>query len=126
MPVPVYEPPGDVTAPQWTLGDRMRKSRETAGFSISAMAEHFGVHRNQVGRWESDRSRPRRHVVLQWALVTRVPLAWLEGAEEPPAPPPDQPEKAPKQPGGQARGRRGERPVKLPPIRARAGARRAA
>lgn len=77
MVIPPYDPP-DVTAPVWTLGDRMRKARETAGYGHTAMAEYFGVHRNQITRWESGRTPPKRHIVVQWALVTKVPLVWLE------------------------------------------------
>lgn len=87
----------------------MRKSRERAGYSIAVMAEHFGVHRNQVGRWEADRSKPKRHVVIQWALVTQVPLAWLEG-ESVPTPPPTGGERV----GSRAKPMGGRRPAASP------------
>lgn len=93
--IPHYDPP-DVVAPTWTLGDRMRKARETAGYGHTAMAAYFGVHRNQITRWESGRTPPKRHIVVQWALVTRVPLAWLESGQVTHTPPSGEPVEAPR------------------------------
>ncbi len=62
---------------EWTLGDRLHKSRKVAGISVEQMAQHLGVSRNTITNWEKDEPRPKRHVVLAWADVTGAPIEWL-------------------------------------------------
>lgn len=63
--------------PQWTMADRLRKARETAGLEQDALAKELGVSRNTVSSYERGKVAPRRPVLIAWALRTGVPLAWL-------------------------------------------------
>lgn len=47
-------------APEWTLGDRIRRARRHAGMDRLELAEKLGVSRAAVGYWENDRSQPAR------------------------------------------------------------------
>lgn len=69
--------------PQWSLGDRLRKARESAGLNQAELAERLGVARMTVSRSESGSTEPMRVVVRAWALATGVPLMWLETGEAP-------------------------------------------
>jgi DNA-binding XRE family transcriptional regulator len=65
--------------PVWTLGDRLRKARETAGLNQSELADEIGIGRTSVVNYESGRKMPSRPVLLSWALRTSVPYEWLSG-----------------------------------------------
>lgn len=65
--------------PVWTLGDRLRKARVTAGLSVDAMADLLDVSRNTISNYEAERSHPRRATLIVWAQETGVPLSWLTG-----------------------------------------------
>ena len=67
------------TVPQWTLGDRMRKARETAGLKQTDMAEEIGIGRSSIINYESGRAVPPRPVLVAWALRCAVPYEWLTG-----------------------------------------------
>lgn len=73
-------PAFDGGIPAWTLGDRLRKGRESVGLNQSEMAEQIGISRGSVLGYESDRRIPGRPVLVSWALRTGVPLWWLQGA----------------------------------------------
>jgi transcriptional regulator with XRE-family HTH domain len=65
--------------PQWTLGDRMRKARESAGLKQTEMAEEIGIGRSSIINYESDKATPPRPVLVAWALRCSVPYEWLTG-----------------------------------------------
>lgn len=65
--------------PQWTLGDRLRKARETAGLNQTQLADELEIARNSVGRYESGNYDPPRTVIIAWALRTGVDFGWLLG-----------------------------------------------
>jgi transcriptional regulator with XRE-family HTH domain len=69
--------------PMWTLGERLRKARTSAGLEKEAMASLFFRHRNTIVNWEGDRARPTEQVLRKWAEVTDVPIWWLHGEQEP-------------------------------------------
>ena len=69
--------------PQWTLTDRLRKARESAGLNQPQLAEALGVSSNTVGNYERGFTTPRRMVLMAWAMVTGVPVEWLENDEDP-------------------------------------------
>lgn len=62
--------------PEWTLADRLRKARETAGLSQGQLAAILGVARNTVTNYEGGGSA-KIYVVRAWATATNVPLAWI-------------------------------------------------
>lgn len=67
----------DLIVPTWTVGERMKKARETAGYSPAQMAELLGVGVRSLHRWESGKA-PKRMTMTAWAYHTSVPLEWLE------------------------------------------------
>ena len=54
------------------------------------MADSLGVSRATVSRWMHDRgAAPKRAYLMQWALITGVPVEWLTtGAGSPASPGP--------------------------------------
>lgn len=71
---------GDMTTaliPDWTLGDRLAKARETAGVTVQEMADHLAVSRNTVSNYEHGRTRVTRAVVFAYADLTGVSVQWL-------------------------------------------------
>lgn len=63
--------------PEWTLGDRLRKARETADLEQIELARDIGVSRNTVANYERGKTTARRPVVLAWAVRCGVPIEWL-------------------------------------------------
>jgi transcriptional regulator with XRE-family HTH domain len=75
--------PTDGRIPQWTRGDRLRKSREDRGYSQLDMAKRFDVSRATISGWEAD-VQPTKGITLmemlaRWAEITGVDEAWLAG-----------------------------------------------
>lgn len=77
--------------PEWTLADRLRKSREHAGLHQQQLADEIGVSRRSIGKYEDGITTPRRPVLIAWALRCGVNWEWLttgtaadKGAPEPP------------------------------------------
>jgi transcriptional regulator with XRE-family HTH domain len=83
----------DGRVPAWTLGDRLRKARESAGLDQAELAAAIGVSKRSVGAAERGESTPRRHVLIAWAAATGVALGWLCPGEAAAAP------RAPSRPG---------------------------
>lgn len=69
--------------PQWTLGDRLRKARESAGLEQTELAQSLGASRKTIGNAERGQHQPRRSLVMAWALATNVPVRWLMTGESP-------------------------------------------
>lgn len=63
----------------FTLGDRLRKARRSAGLSSADLAERIGVSRNTVSNYENGRVKPRRAALRRWAEVTGLSLDELLG-----------------------------------------------
>src|SRR5579862_107484 len=68
-----------VQAPVWTLGDRLRKSREVAGMTREEMADRLGTTKASVWNWENDVSKPRDVLATtqEWADLTQVEVEWI-------------------------------------------------
>lgn len=64
--------------PEWTIGDRLAKSRRRAGLTQDEMAAVCLVSRQTVNTWENDGHRPARRKILAWALRTGVDPVWIE------------------------------------------------
>ena len=62
--------------PSWSVGDRLRKARETAGLSQSALSELTGISRRTITSYEGG-TTPKRTALLAWSMATGVPLDWL-------------------------------------------------
>jgi transcriptional regulator with XRE-family HTH domain len=64
--------------PTWTIGDRLRKARESAGIGVSQMATALGVERQTITRWERS-TVVRGQTVLAYAQLCDVDPGWLWG-----------------------------------------------
>lgn len=82
------EQPNQHSIPQWTLGDRLRKSLEHADMTVQDMAEYLETSRNTVGNYIAGRTRVPGVVMRAWAMRTDVPRLWLETGVSPHAPEP--------------------------------------
>ncbi len=69
--------------PQWTLGDRLRKARESAGLKQAELAGKIGISRASIVNYEAGRYVPSRPVLLSWALCCGVDWAWLTAGGQP-------------------------------------------
>lgn len=69
--------------PEWTLGDRLAKARNHAGFDQKHMARMFNCSPAAISAWERDENQPRTmlEVVKAWAAETGVPFSWLVGGD---------------------------------------------
>lgn len=71
------------------LIDRLHKSLRLSGKTATALAADLGVHRNTVNNYLSGKTPVDRRTLIAWALITDVPLSWLEHGVSAPATPPD-------------------------------------
>ena len=71
--------------PQFTVGDFLRKAREHAGLEQTELAAELGISRGTVTNYERGHVKPRKAVVMAWAMRTGVPVEWItsQGAESP-------------------------------------------
>jgi len=69
--------------PAWHIGDFLRKARENAGLEQAQLAVDLGISRRTVTNYERGHVKPRRAVLMAWAMRTGVPVWWLEGKENP-------------------------------------------
>lgn len=75
--------------PSFTLGDRLRKARELTGLDRKQFAEHIGIHRDSIAKYETDRTRPRPPILAAWSMATHVDLEWIRGGAGPNTDPSD-------------------------------------
>lgn len=64
--------------PQWTMGDRLRKAREEAGYGQRDFAAHIGISHQTVTNAEKGHRAVRKITLNAWAVATDVPVEWLE------------------------------------------------
>jgi transcriptional regulator with XRE-family HTH domain len=62
---------------EWTMGDRLRKTRRVAGMTTDQMASAAGVSRSAINSYEHDKRTPSVRTLQRWAEVTEVPFQWL-------------------------------------------------
>lgn len=70
-----------LTIPEWTVGDRLAKARQSARVSRDEMAQLLGVHRNTVSNYERGTTAPSVAVLRVWAQRCEVPFEWLRSGE---------------------------------------------
>lgn len=63
--------------PEWTLADRLRKARESAGLKQTDLAAETGISRASIVNYETAKSVPRRPALASWAMACGVPFEWL-------------------------------------------------
>lgn len=71
------------TIPAFTVADRLRKARETAGLDQTQMAVELGVSRGTISNAERGNTRVKKTLLLAWSMRTGVPSMWLETGEAP-------------------------------------------
>lgn len=64
--------------PVWTVADRIRKARESAGMSQTDLANVTSISRRSLSSYEASATTPRRPQLVVIALATGVPVAWLD------------------------------------------------
>lgn len=66
-----------------TPGERLAKARRLAGLTQSDLADELGIGRRSIARYEDDAdpAEPSKGILIAWAVVTDVPLHWLETGE---------------------------------------------
>lgn len=70
--------------PEVTLGWRLKMALGSAGMTVQEMADETGMSRQQLSRYLNDKGeRPRRAILVTWALRTGVPVEWLVTGTEP-------------------------------------------
>lgn len=62
---------------QIELCHRLRIAREKAGLSQAELADSIEISRRSVTAYESGDAKPRRHVLVAWALRTGTSSEWL-------------------------------------------------
>lgn len=67
-----------------TVGERIRRHRERAGFTQKALADKVGVSQNTVSGWENERTEPDRESVRKIAQVLSVDISLLELGDDAP------------------------------------------
>ena len=72
--------------PEWELPDRLVKSRKSAKVSQHQMAEHLGITRQAISRYEKGTTVPKLAILRVWALRCGVPLRWLQYGDIQPRP----------------------------------------
>lgn len=71
-------------APEFQIGDRMRKARRSTGATMAEIADVLNVSRQTIHDWENGRRRPSKIAVFAYAAVTTSDFEWLWGEDEPP------------------------------------------
>jgi transcriptional regulator with XRE-family HTH domain len=66
-----------VHIPTWTLADRLRKARMSAGLDQRELAQLMDYSHGAIAQWESGHRNARPRVLKLWALATGVPFDWL-------------------------------------------------
>ena len=67
---------------EFGLTDRLRISREIAGFGQRELAEATGVSRASITNYEGGVTTPRRPQLIAWAMATGFSLKWIETGQE--------------------------------------------
>ncbi|WP_415083910.1 helix-turn-helix domain-containing protein [Micropruina sp.] len=62
---------------EFGMPDRLRVSRERAGFTVRQFEQVTGISRGSIGNYEAGRTTPRRPQLAQWALATGFDFEWL-------------------------------------------------
>lgn len=72
-----------LSIPQWTVGDRLRKARVSAGIEVNEMARRIKRSRNSITIYEKS-PLVDELVARAYSQETGVPLAWLLNGDIPP------------------------------------------
>jgi len=79
-PQPAYD--NAPIVPEWSLGDRIRKARESAGMEQKHVAEEMGVSAGSVSKWEGNQRKPSIDTIRKLSRFTNVDILWLLGIND--------------------------------------------
>ena len=68
---------------EFGLTDRLRISRELAGFGQRELAEATGISRSSITNYEGGITAPKRPQLVAWAMATGFSLEWLQTGKNP-------------------------------------------
>ena len=71
------------------MGDRLRKARDFAGLDQTQLADRLGTSSKTIGRYENEAGKPKRYLLVMWAMACGVNVEWLETGEMQTTPSPD-------------------------------------
>ncbi|KAA0916428.1 helix-turn-helix domain-containing protein [Dietzia sp. ANT_WB102] len=70
--------------PELTLGWRIQMAIDAAGLKQTDLMDYFELSRGTISRWcRDDGVPPKRHQIMQIALMTGVNATWLETGKTP-------------------------------------------
>jgi DNA-binding XRE family transcriptional regulator len=69
--------------PEFTIGDRLRKSRSYARVSTAEMAAVLECSERTIGNYENEVTQIRRPSLVAWAMRCGVDVRWLATGIEP-------------------------------------------
>lgn len=69
--------------PSINLGKRLEIAREHAGMRQGDLANVLGIQRTAISKYEQEKQRPTRAIVMAWALATGVRFDWLSADDFP-------------------------------------------
>ena len=69
-----------------TIGQRIAQKRKELGLSQEGLGKQLGVSRQAIYKWECDASLPEIDKLITLSRIFSVPVGWLLGVEEEPAP----------------------------------------
>lgn len=64
----------DTAATTEVIRDALQQSRQRRGWSVADQAEHFGVHRTTIWRWENGEIDPTTLKLIALILGERAPV----------------------------------------------------
>jgi transcriptional regulator with XRE-family HTH domain len=73
---------GGRMVPQWTIADRLRKTRESIGVNQRTMAEMLGLSMRQIQSAENDEVVAKPLLLMGYAMLTGVDLEWIKTGQE--------------------------------------------
>ena len=68
---------------EFTIGDRLRKAREVAGYDQRGFETASGISRATISAYELGKSTPKRAYLSIWANVTDTDVDWLMYGDDP-------------------------------------------
>lgn len=75
--------------PAWTRGDRLRKARVSAGYTVKTFAQASLISEKTINDYENDRIKKVSPLRLEkWASVTGASLTWINTGERSGSPTP--------------------------------------
>jgi transcriptional regulator with XRE-family HTH domain len=79
--------PATRVVPEWSLTDRLRKSRENCGFTQAELGAQMGLNHKIIGNVERGTTPINGPLLILWAALCNVDYDWLKDGKTPPSGP---------------------------------------